>query len=255
MAVSAANPTHRRNRHDDIQENPKNGRQNAAVSRCWRRGGRGAWVGFAALTATLRRPESIGSGLSDGVVRGCLMVGQMRGRHACGMSEYRRWWVPGGTYFFTVNLADRSQRLLVERFDALRDVACAVRHAHAFEIVAWVVMPNHLHATWTLPDGDQDFARRWMLIKQSFSRSVPAGERVSASRRRTGERGIWQRRYWEHLIRDERDLQNHIEYIHFNPVKHGWAQRPGDWPYSSFHRFVLEGVLPADWAGSPDPLR
>ena len=183
------------------------------------------------------------------------MVGVMRGRHACGMSEYRRWWVPGGTYFFTVNLADRSQRLLVERFDALRDVACAVRHAHAFEIVAWVVMPNHLHAIWTLPDGDQDFARRWMLIKQSFSRSVPAGERVSASRRRTGERGIWQRRYWEHLIRDERDLRNHIDYIHFNPVKHGWVQRPGDWPHSSFNRFVLEGVLPADWAGAPDPLR
>ncbi len=82
------------------------------------------------------------------------------------MSEYRRWWVPGGTYFFTVNLADRSQRLLVERFDALREVACAVRRAHPFDVVAWVVMPNHLHAIWALPDGDHDFARRWMLIKQ-----------------------------------------------------------------------------------------
>jgi putative transposase len=165
------------------------------------------------------------------------------------MSEYRRLWVPGGTYFFTVNLANRSGRLLVERFDALRDVVCTVRHAHPFDVVAWVVMPDHLHALWTLPEDDRDFARRWMLIKQGFSRGVPTGERVSASRRRTGERGLWQRRYWEHRIRDERDLRNHIDYIHFNPVKHGLSARVADWPYSSFHRFVRQGRLPADWAG------
>jgi putative transposase len=177
------------------------------------------------------------------------------GRQACGMSDYRRLWVPGGTYFFTVNLADRSRRLLVDNIDALRMGVAAVRVAHPFETVAWCVLPDHLHVVWTLPPGDDDFATRWMLIKAQFSRRVENGERLSASRRKHHERGIWQRRYWEHLIRDERDLQNHIDYIHFNPVKHGWAQRPGDWPYSSFHRFVLEGVLPADWAGSPDPLR
>lgn len=165
------------------------------------------------------------------------------------MSDYRRMWVPGGTYAFTANLADRSRRLLVERFDDLHAATCGVRHAHPFEIVAWVVMPNHLHAIWALPEGDSDFAMRWMLIKQRFARAVPVDEHVSASRRRRGERGIWQRRYWEHLIRDERDLRNHIDYIHFNPVKHGWAERPGDWPHSSFHRFVSDNTLPSDWAG------
>jgi putative transposase len=167
------------------------------------------------------------------------------------MSEYRRWWVPGGTYFFTVNLADRSSRALVERFDVLHRVTCAVRRAHPFEIVAWVVLPDHLHAIWTLPADDRDFARRWMLIKQAFSRDVPAGERRSASRRRTGERGVWQRRYWEHLIRDERDWRNHIDYIHINPVKHGLVARVVDWPHSSFHRFVRQGRLPEDWANAP----
>jgi putative transposase len=168
------------------------------------------------------------------------------------MSEYRRLWVSGGTYFFTVNLVDRSRRLLVERFDLLRAATCAVRRNHPFEIVAWVVMPNHLHAVWTLPAGDIDFATRWMLIKQSFARGIPMEERVAASRRRKGERGIWQRRYWEHLIRDERDLRHHVDYIHFNPVKHGLAMRVADWPYSSFHRFVREGTLPPEWAGPPD---
>ena len=177
------------------------------------------------------------------------------GRQAYGMSDYRRLWVPGGTYFFTVNLADRSRRSLVDNIDALRLSVYAIRAAHPFETIAWCVLPDHLHVVWTLPPGDDDFATRWMLIKAQFSRRIENGERLSASRRKHHERGIWQRRYWEHLIRDERDLQNHIDYIHFNPVKHGWAQRPRDWPHSSFHRFVREGGLPADWAGSADPLR
>jgi putative transposase len=171
--------------------------------------------------------------------------------HAVGMSEYRRMWVPGGTYFFTVKLADRSRRLLVDHVDHLRACVSGVRRSHPFESVAWAVLPNHLHAIWTLPDGDHDFAVRWMRIKQSFSRAIPTGERVSASRLRTGERGIWQRRYWEHLIRDERDLRNHIDYIHFNPVKHGCVLHVRDWPHSSFHRYVREGILPADWSVGP----
>ncbi|MFZ2752873.1 MAG: transposase [Lysobacteraceae bacterium] len=165
------------------------------------------------------------------------------------MSDYRRMWVPGGTYFFTVNLADRSRCLLVERIDALRTSIRTVRRDHPFETVAWVVLPEHLHAIWTLPGEDRDFATRWMLIKQKFSRRVPTGERVSTSRARKTERGIWQRRYWEHLIRDERDLRNHIDYIHFNPVKHRYVSQVRDWPHSSFHRFVREGVLPANWSG------
>ena len=122
------------------------------------------------------------------------------------LMRYRRALIPGASYFFTVNLADRSARLLVERIADLREVVRDVRRAHPFEIVAWVVLPDHLHAVWTLPDGDADYATRWGLIKAGFSRRIPKGERIRASRARKGERGIWQRRFWEHLIRDDRDL-------------------------------------------------
>jgi len=172
----------------------------------------------------------------------------VRDGHAGAMSNYRRMRVPGGTYFFTVNLADRSSRLLVERVDALRESVRETMRARPFASVAWVVLPNHLHAIWTLPEGDADFATRWMRIKQAFCERVPRTERVSVSRRNRNERGIWQRRYWEHSIRDERDLQNHIDYIHFNPVKHGYVARVRDWPHSSFRRFVSEGALTWDWA-------
>jgi putative transposase len=165
------------------------------------------------------------------------------------MPDYRRYWVPGGTYFFTVNLADRSRRLLVERVDVLRGAVDAVLRSHPFDEMAWVVLPNHLHALWALPDGDDDFATRWMLIKQRFSRHVAGSERISDSRRRRGERGVWQRRYWEHLIRDQRDLRHHIQYIHFNPVKHGLVARVADWPHSSFHDHVREGRVPVGWGG------
>ena len=101
----------------------------------------------------------------------------------------------------------------------------------------------------TLPREDADFATRLMLIKQGFSRRVPAGERISASRASKGERGLWQRRYWEHLIRDDADFERHVDYIHFNPVKHGWAQRAADWPHSSIHRLIRDGVIDAAWAG------
>jgi putative transposase len=169
------------------------------------------------------------------------------------MPNYRRLWVPGGTYFFTVNLLERRRRLLVERIEALGRAFRMARAERPYTMVALVVLPDHLHCIWTLPEGDSDFASRWHCVKSAFSRDIPRHERRSSRRLAKGERGIWQRRYWEHVIRDERDLRNHIDYIHFNPVKHGWAQRPGDWPYSSFHRFVRDGVLPADWAGSPDP--
>jgi putative transposase len=165
------------------------------------------------------------------------------------MPNYRRVLVPGGTYFFTVNLAERSSCLLVDQIDALHASVREVRRVQPFDAIAWAVMPDHLHALWRLPEGDIDYAIRWMRIKQAFSSRVTAGERVSASRARKGERGIWQRRYWEHLIRDARDLRAHIDYIHFNPVKHGLAARVADWPHSSFHRFVREERLPPDWAG------
>jgi putative transposase len=165
------------------------------------------------------------------------------------MTNYRRNFLPGGSFFFTVNLADRNLSLLVRHIDLLRIAFRDARRRHPFEIDAIVVLPDHLHAIWTLPEDDADFGRRWRLIKSAFSRGLPGGECISASRVAKGERGIWQRRYWEHTLRDEADFERHVDYIHFNPVKHGHARRVQDWPHSSFHRMVRLGIYPLDWAG------
>jgi putative transposase len=165
------------------------------------------------------------------------------------MTTYRRNFVPGGSFFFTVNLADRRLSLLTMHVEALRAAFRDIRQHHPFTIDAIVVLPDHLHAIWTLPDGDADFATRWRLIKSTFSRSVPTGEHVPASRITRGERNIWQRRYWEHTIRDEDDFVRHVDYIHINPVKHGLVSRVRDWQHSSFHRMVKHGIYPEDWGG------
>jgi putative transposase len=166
------------------------------------------------------------------------------------MTNYRRNFVPGGRYFFTVNLADRRLRLLTEHIDLLRAAFRDTRARHPFLVEAVVVLPDHLHAIWTLPEEDANFASRWRLIKSAFSRGVPRHEQVSKSRSRKGERGIWQRRYWEHTLRDEDDFARHVDYIHFNPVKHGHVLRVSDWPYSSFRRMVRLGHYPEDWSGA-----
>ena len=166
--------------------------------------------------------------------------------------RYRRSDIPGGTYFFTVNLADRSSRLLVERIADLRAAVRIVKQRHPFEIVAWVVLPDHMHAVWRLPEGDRDFSRRWSLIKSGFSRAITRGEAIPASHAGKRERGIWQRRFWEHLIRDEIALQRHVDYVHINPVKHGHVKRAVDLPHSSIHRYIRAGWLTADWACDPD---
>lgn len=165
------------------------------------------------------------------------------------MTNYRRSNIGGATYFFTVNLADRSSSLLTGQITLLRSAFDYVQTRHPYTVDAIVILPDHLHAIWTLPAGDNDFALRWRLVKTMFSRNIPHGERRSASREEKGERGIWQRRYWEHLIRDDLDFARHVDYIHINPVKHGCAKRVGEWPHSSFHRFVRAGMLPRDWAG------
>jgi putative transposase len=165
------------------------------------------------------------------------------------MPDYRRNRIPGATYFFTVTLRDRRSGLLVARIDALREAARGVRRQLPFRIDAWVVLPDHMHCLWTLPEGDSDFPERWRRIKAAFSKSLPDTKPRTAAMLRKGERGIWQRGYWEHTIRDDRDYAAHIDYIHFNPVKHGLAERPGDWPFSSFARCVAEGLYPADWLG------
>ena len=166
------------------------------------------------------------------------------------MTDYRRYRIDGGTYFFTVNLADRNRSLLIEHINVLREAFRVVKQAHPFKIDAMVVLPEHLHTLWTLPDGDDNFSQRWRQIKSAFSREIAKEEQISRSRLRKQERGIWQRRFWEHAIRDEEDFRRHVDYIHFNPVKHGYVQKVVEWPYSSFHQYVRLGILPVDWAGS-----
>jgi putative transposase len=164
--------------------------------------------------------------------------------------RYRRTLVAGATYFFTLNLADRRRRLLVEHVEVLREAVRHVKQAHPFEIVAWVVLPEHMHAIWSLPPDDSDYSPRWNQIKGAFSRRISSGEAVSPSRASKRERGIWQRRFWEHLVRDDLDLVRHVDYVHYNPVKHGHVQRAADWPFSSFHRHVRREMLPVDWGCS-----
>lgn len=162
------------------------------------------------------------------------------------MPQYRR--AKGNTFFFTVVLADRSSTLLVDQIDRLRSIYRSVVERRPFETVAICILPDHLHAIWALPENDLDFPSRWNLIKGGFSRGLEAAER-SSSKLRKREKGIWQRRYWEHSIRDDSDIERHVDYIHFNPVKHGLVARACDWPHSSFHRYVHKGILPADWGG------
>ncbi len=170
------------------------------------------------------------------------------------MPDYRRNRVPGGTFFFTVNLLDRRSDLLVLQIDRLRDAVRRVRRRAPFHIDAWVVLPDHMHCLWTLPEGDADFPARWRAIKTTFVKSLPGDELRSPVMVRRGERGIWQRRYWEHTIRGDRDFAAHMDYTHFNPVKHGLVQHPADWPYSSFRRCVASGLYPAGWrGGGPEP--
>ena len=175
------------------------------------------------------------------------------------MAEYRRWYVPGGSYFFTVVTRDRAP--IFREAAAVRVLGVAmrtVRGRYPFETAAAVLLPDHLHCLWNLPRGDHRFPLRWKQIKAEFTeRWLEAGgtERpVTAGRMGRGERGIWQRRYWEHLIRDEDDLERHVEYIHYNPVRHGFMARPGEWPWSSFHRFVRLGRYGPDW-GRPSRSR
>ena len=164
--------------------------------------------------------------------------------------RYRRAKVSGGTYFFTVNLADRHQGLLVHHVETLHAVVKTVNRRHPFHMDAYVILPDHLHAIWTLPEGDADFATRWMLIKAGFSRHIAKGESRNTSRIGKGGRGIWQRRYWEHMIRDERDYKQHVDYIHYNPVKHAHVNYAAEWPHSSIHHYIAMGILGSDWGGN-----
>ncbi len=164
--------------------------------------------------------------------------------------RYRRARVKGGTYFFTVVTFKRSKILTQpENVILLREAFKRVKEKHPFTIDAFVLLPDHLHCMWTLPNSDRDFSTRWRLIKSFFSRKCDGRYKhiPFESRKRKKEQAVWQRRFWEHLIRDEKDFKNHVEYIHYNPVKHGLVKGPKDWKYSSFHKFVRNGEYDENW--------
>ncbi len=163
------------------------------------------------------------------------------------MVRYRRNFIPGGTFFFTLTLRNRASRLLIEHVDSLREAFRTARQHHPFAINAIVVLPEHLHLVMTLPPDDTGYASRIRFVKSHFSRRL-AQSGAAIHRNDRGEYDLWQRRYWEHTIRDEEDLQRHVDYIHFNPVKHGHAVRAADWPHSSIHRYIRMGWMNENWA-------
>jgi putative transposase len=171
------------------------------------------------------------------------------------MPTYRRWMIPGATYFFT--LVTYRRRRIFDRGDNVRllgDVLRSVRSELPFRTIAMAVLPDHLHYIWSLPRGDADFSTRWKRIKRDFTVRF-VGERsddheVSSSRRARGERGVWQRRFWEHVVQDDEELEGLCDDIHYNPVKHGYAASPAEWPWSTFARFVKSGHYPPEWGRS-----
>ena len=165
------------------------------------------------------------------------------------MSRYLRPRIPGASLFFTVVLADRRSRLLVDEIAALRAAVRMTRDERPFRIDAWVVLPEHMHCIWTLPEDDAEYSLRWKEIKTRFTKSVGLVGRRSASKIAKGEAGLWQRRFWERHIRDERDFTAHLRYCWWNPVKHGFVERAVDWPYSSIHRDIRLGRCDPEWTG------
>ena len=159
-----------------------------------------------------------------------------------------------GHLFFTV-VTYRRRKILTEpkSREFLREVVKEVKQEHPFKIDAWVLLPDHLHSIWTLPPGDHDYPKRWGMIKAKFSKLVkPVFHRekwMNGTKNHRREVTIWQRRYWEHQIRNEEDYQKHLDYLHYNPVKHGLVKQVGDWPYSTFHKYVGKGVYVEDWGG------
>jgi len=163
------------------------------------------------------------------------------------MTRYRRSLVPGATWFFTVALADRTSALLTDEISLLRQSCREVANRYPFSTIAVCILPEHLHAIWQLPPGDANYSLRWSLIKRFFSQHFPSRAAPGSSKAKKREKHIWQRRFWEHQIRDDADLQAHVDYIHNNPVRHGLVSRAANWPYSSFHCFVQKELVPADW--------
>ncbi len=174
------------------------------------------------------------------------------------MSNYIRMKQPGGCYFFTV-VTYRRRRFLTDEPARyfLREAIIKTRQNHHFEIDAWVLLPDHLHCIWALPEGDDDYSTRWNVIKTLFTRRAKThyhnAEWMNASKTKHRESTLWQRRFWEHTIRDDRDYANHVDYIHYNPVKHDWVEHPRDWPFSTYHRYMRDEAYPLEW-GNTEPV-
>jgi putative transposase len=163
--------------------------------------------------------------------------------------HYRRSFVPGGTFFFTVTLYNRKSCLLVERIELLKEAVHSVKNQYPFQMKAYVVLPEHLHMIWELPNGDSNYSLRWKKIKALFSKSINRSG-FELPKTKHNEYRLWQRRFWEHAIKDMSDFENHVNYIHYNPIKHGLVNELHDWPYSSFHHYVQSGRLCEHWASS-----
>jgi putative transposase len=175
------------------------------------------------------------------------------------MPNYRRVNAKGATYFFTVVTYRRRKFLtLPENRHALRNAIAAAQQQHAFDIKAWVLLPDHMHCIWKLPVNDADFSKRWGLIKADFTKQIKSRlhdeKWMNQSKHKHRESTIWQRRFWEHQIRDDKDFERHMHYVHFNPVKHGYVDRVCDWPFSTFHRYVRAGACPIAWTGSASEI-
>lgn len=164
------------------------------------------------------------------------------------MVNYRRSQEKGATYFFTVNLKNRKENYLIHYIEQLRESFRVVKQQYPFEIIASVILPDHLHTIWTLPENDANYSARWKAIKSIFTRLV-IKEGVLLKKNKKGEYNLWQRRFWEHQIRDDLDLQRHVDYIHYNPVKHGYVAQVIDWKYSSFNNYANKKYLKKDWCG------
>jgi putative transposase len=163
------------------------------------------------------------------------------------MVHYRRYQIPGGTYFFTVVLQNRQSDWLIKYIAQLKAAFRHVNNLHPFKTQAIVVLPDHLHAIWELPENDSNYSLRWRCIKIAFAKNLKQSG-IDISKNKFGENVLWQRRFWEHTIRNEKDYERHVDYIHYNPVKHGLVENVNDWPYSTFHRYVREGLLPKNWS-------
>ena len=171
--------------------------------------------------------------------------------------QYRRAFIPGGTYFFTVVTA-RRQKLFdnEESIAVLHQAFQHVNNTRPFTIDAMVILPDHLHCIWTLPSSDPDYPTRWRLIKTRVSKHSTWHLNLRRARKHPGrpDPGVWQVRYWEHVVRNETDYRQHVDYIHYNPVKHGYVRRPWDWPHSSFRQYVQRGLYPQDWGWTEPTL-